>query len=772
MHAWLVWGLVGGLTAAYTLGSHRQTHSTHVSDLNPPLDASEWTIGPALDSRDLLKRPTSNLNSDDQQNHAFLLIGVKTRAVKGFVARQAIRDTWASPAALPSNVRVLFVGCHPDLSEFDPSIHMEIQSSIAQEKAFYGDLLTDELQCRDAYLELVAKTVTFLHYATSHWDFTYVMMADDDIYLRVDRLVELLKENGDHKRYYAGDVSAIRMTWPQSALRDPTHPNYVSEEVYPMRHLPPFASGPHYILSVDCASFITRNRHDLRGVGTLEDVSVGLWMLGMQIHPRHLTQFHQLRSGGCRNALISLADLEPSAIRQIHANLCDNAPFCRHFGFDTWLKLYPEPPPPLLPTEAALWDQLDVTWNVEYYGETRSIEVQLALAHPNLPNILDAKFDPSAAPFHVICSGIDAILQQSVSISHFCMRFRNRLRPLLSNIIVNNPPSRPHLALLNHSFHGDVLNLLVILGYSKSAVYAKIIMECLFATMYPRVQLGFLTEDAVQEYNAVPDVFVLAVFDQHRVTEYMAEYKESKLIMISGEAWDIPDLPDNVVLITTVQNVDHPRQVYLPHASASFGERTRHSPLALLQPNLLEDQLPRRFCAYIYARCDRPHREYMYDLLNEIEPVDALGACQGASRPSNTTRLAGRRDPFYNDEAVEIYKAYKFVIAFENANVPGYVTEKLVNAFLAGSIPIFYGHSVTVQHIFNRRSFIDCGEFTRLRDCAEYVHQVYRSPGLYEQLRREPPISNVTAFHELFSWHPDVESSFQANRLRVLLNEV
>ena len=35
---------------------------------------------------------------------------------------------------------------------------------------------------------------------------------------------------------------------------------------------------------------------------------------------------------------------------------------------------------------------------------------------------------------------------------------------------------------------------------------------------------------------------------------------------------------------------------------------------------------------------------------------------------------------------------FRFAMAFENANVSGYVTEKIVNAFLAGAIPIYWGH--------------------------------------------------------------------------------
>lgn len=47
--------------------------------------------------------------------------------------------------------------------------------------------------------------------------------------------------------------------------------------------LPRFAIGPLYILSRYCVEFIVANKSWLRGVGTLEDVSVGLWLLALQV---------------------------------------------------------------------------------------------------------------------------------------------------------------------------------------------------------------------------------------------------------------------------------------------------------------------------------------------------------------------------------------------------------------------------------------------------------------------------------------------------------
>ncbi len=59
------------------------------------------------------------------------------------------------------------------------------------------------------------------------------------------------------------------------------------------------------------------------------------------------------------------------------------------------------------------------------------------------------------------------------------------------------------------------------------------------------------------------------------------------------------------------------------------------------------------------------------------------------------------------DEAAAIFRPYKFAFAMDNSVTPGAVSEKLVNAYLAPSVPIFYGGIDIAQHL-NRDAFIYC----------------------------------------------------------------
>jgi hypothetical protein len=78
-------------------------------------------------------------------------------------------------------------------------------------------------------------------------------------------------------------VLEVRMGDTYKPIRDPHHRNYLPRENYALDTLPSFALGNFYILSADLWAFIQRNAATLRPVGTLEDLSVGVWMMALQV---------------------------------------------------------------------------------------------------------------------------------------------------------------------------------------------------------------------------------------------------------------------------------------------------------------------------------------------------------------------------------------------------------------------------------------------------------------------------------------------------------
>jgi hypothetical protein len=67
------------------------------------------------------------------------------------------------------------------------------------------------------------------------------------------------------------------------------------------------------------------------------------------------------------------------------------------------------------------------------------------------------------------------------------------------------------------------------------------------------------------------------------------------------------------------------------------------------------------------------------------------------------------------------YKNYRFVIAAENCIKPGYLTEKLMNAFISGAIPIYWGDDEVVKDFFNPDAFVNMNNFQNIEDGVNFI---------------------------------------------------
>ncbi|GMF27388.1 unnamed protein product [Phytophthora lilii] len=752
----------------------------------------ETQVNRSLESDAGVKAIDGYLSGRMNSSTDILVIGVKTAVVENFELRQAIRQTWASTDVLPRDVKVFFIGCVPQLDALETEERNEIQKAIMMEKQTYGDLLTDELDCEDSYADLTNKVKQFMRFVVQSYPQTpFVMIADDNIYLRADRLAADLRKETREQRLYLGQVWDNLLARKQAPVRDVTKRYYVSEDTYPLDWYPPFAFGSHYLLSMDCARFIAKNSERLRGIGAVDDVSVALWLLTIQVHVERTAAFSNLRVNNCEDRLLSIAGLAPLSIRSTHANVVAQRAFC--YGLETNHALTDGQS-----TQYGAVDELELHTFVHDLHGSNYLFVTTVLSTSSKAGV-KVSYYPSVETFKAysrrVCAEARTFLAHAEFKSWMCYAITRNLRTQVHRQFqiakISGFANGAFLELWRYNlFVADEHAPPLIIAYTTESSYASVVFECIFTTIFERHKRPILVapeKTLHATYENSPDVFVFSIFDADCdpmsnaiCTQMIAHYmqyldrvnqskKPTKLMMISGEAIDTQSLDDRVPLLSSVSGLSREKHVYLPVASISFAERLLHTPMALLSPAPLSNSENRRFCAYLYARCERPFRESMFDLLNALEPVDALGKCAGSSRPPDESYNASRYAKWFNDEAVLTYQHYKFVVAFENSAEPGYITEKMVNPLLAGSIPIYLGNSATASYLFNPASYIDCNHFTSLSDCADFVLKVHRSPELYFQMRREPPIRNLAAFHEAFSWHPAIPSQALASHIATML---
>jgi hypothetical protein len=112
-------------------------------------------------------------------------------------------------------------------------------------------------------------------------------------------------------------------------------------------------------------------------------------------------------------------------------------------------------------------------------------------------------------------------------------------------------------------------------------------------------------------------------------------------------------------------------------------------------------------------------RQNLYNKFIEkigINKCISFGSCYGNYKETNK-QCEGI---FQNPGLIKSYSQCKFIFALENSKGDGYVTEKIVNAFVSGAIPIYWGSS-NINELFNKDAFINIDDFKNIDECVDYI---------------------------------------------------
>lgn len=124
--------------------------------------------------------------------------------------------------------------------------------------------------------------------------------------------------------------------------------------------------------------------------------------------------------------------------------------------------------------------------------------------------------------------------------------------------------------------------------------------------------------------------------------------------------------------------------------------------------NLDKDVLQRKFCCFVVSNGNAdPIRQEAFEKLNEYKTVDSGGRFMN--------NIGGPVE-----DKLSFQANYKFALAFENGSHRGYTTEKILQAFASGVVPIYWGDPA-VGDYFNKKAFINVTDFKSLDEAIEYV---------------------------------------------------
>ncbi len=163
---------------------------------------------------------------------------------------------------------------------------------------------------------------------------------------------------------------------------------------------------------------------------------------------------------------------------------------------------------------------------------------------------------------------------------------------------------------------------------------------------------------------------------------------------------------------------------------------------------LLTDK--KHFCNFIY-RHPSSHgvREEIFDKISEYKEITSAGNFRNnlSGKTSNYSNEGGALR-INRNEKLEYLKSSKFTIACESVIYPGFETEKIVDAFLMHSIPIYYG-STTITNTFNKKAFINVGE-TGLDEMLNMVKDIDNNDEKYVSMLMECPLNDRMSVQKLY----------------------
>ena len=148
----------------------------------------------------------------------------------------------------------------------------------------------------------------------------------------------------------------------------------------------------------------------------------------------------------------------------------------------------------------------------------------------------------------------------------------------------------------------------------------------------------------------------------------------------------------------------------------------------------------RSFCSFVVSKGNGYVSDYREKLFRAISKIDFVAS--GGRYLNNINCPNGVEDK------LEFQKKYKFAIAAENSSCKGYSTEKIVDAFAAGAIPIYWGDS-EIGKEFNTKAFINCNEYESLEEVIKAVSEVYTNSEIQDKMMKQPALVNEVDYQKL-----------------------
>jgi len=226
-------------------------------------------------------------------------------------------------------------------------------------------------------------------------------------------------------------------------------------------------------------------------------------------------------------------------------------------------------------------------------------------------------------------------------------------------------------------------------------------------------------------------IYIHSVFNK---LPYEGEYKgEGDVhILLSGESWNKGNL-ENYDIKLIMEETDLSKGIICHPLFIMDSYVYNYWPRYMSMRKPVEKK---KFCIFMVSNGSNNIRNRFFEKLSEYKRVDSGGGVF-----NNMGMIIPRNDEINGDYSYyNFLSEYKFMICFENISNPNYLTEKLANAYLGNTVPIYWGAS-KVRKWFNKDAILQLEETATEEEMDKLISRIKELDNddiLYDEIYRQP----------------------------------
>jgi hypothetical protein len=251
---------------------------------------------------------------------------------------------------------------------------------------------------------------------------------------------------------------------------------------------------------------------------------------------------------------------------------------------------------------------------------------------------------------------------------------------------------------------------------------------------------------------------------------FVEQHFRGKALFVNAESWGniLKDQPTHDHLYQVggpVTDTDHTLRMYYA-ASILFSKHPPDLWPRLFDPTRRPTWNGKRSKVIYFVSDCLQHRQQAAAELSSFVPLDTFAKCTVDS----ATKVDLRTDfPELvinaHPDNWRLYNHYKYCLVMENAAVSGYITEKIVWAFLGGCLPIYWG-TQEVLDVFNADAFL----FYQPGKTLEEIIYLEQNSTAYQERLSAPILANGNqTIRDYFSLTDAIGGGHLKQRIRSML---